>query len=129
MAPLLEQNSDREWHGRLNLITGPEAEGFWAGDGQVPLASVWVGAFNCLNVGALLADLAKLEWRSPLGVQVLIRAEEDDCWGLWMIVGDRFEEVAFPGAFRGRSAARFAGAHGQIEEPGMLMRRTRGNGA
>ncbi|MFD8087038.1 hypothetical protein ACFV4F_35710 [Kitasatospora sp. NPDC059722] len=41
--------------------------------------------------------MESLPWKAPESVQVLIRDEEDDCFGLWMIRDGRLTEIPVPG--------------------------------
>lgn len=57
-------------------------------------------AFNHLDRDALLTALESLDWCDPLGVQVVSRSEDDDCWGVWMMVDGRFTELPLLDAVR-----------------------------
>jgi hypothetical protein len=45
------------------------------------------------NWGGLLPHLESLTWPDPYSVQVLVRDEEDDCFGLWMLHDGKLTEV------------------------------------
>jgi hypothetical protein len=90
-----EEDDDREWSGKFGHIGGREADRFWS-TGKGSPEGIWVATFNHLNRSALLADLERLPWSAPYTVQVLIRDEEDDCFGLWMIFDGELREVPIP---------------------------------
>lgn len=96
MEPLTRRDVSRDWHGAFALITGPDADRYWVQAGKGPGCDVWVGTFNHLNRPALLADLERLPWSCPHAVQVLLREEEDDCFGLWTFIDGRLREVPLP---------------------------------
>lgn len=49
---------------------------------------------------AFLADIENLPWRDPFGVQVLIKGQDDECFGLWMFRQGRLREVSLLGVRR-----------------------------
>ncbi|WP_306363093.1 hypothetical protein [Nocardia sp. CC227C] len=57
---------------------------------------MWIIQFYRNNWQGLLAHLESLPWPRPETVQVLIRDEEDDCFGLWMIYDGKLTEVNLP---------------------------------
>ncbi|WP_226599459.1 hypothetical protein [Streptomyces violascens] len=57
---------------------------------------MWVVQFIRLNWGGLLTHLESLPWPAPGSVQVLVRDEEDSCFGLWMIYDGKLAEVPLP---------------------------------
>ncbi len=95
----------------------PFADRYWVHDGKGPECHVWVGAFNHFNRKAFLDDLQELPWEGPGGIQVLIKGQEDDCWGLWMFTSGRLQEVPLPGVIRhgGESETLEGGQWIQIE--------------
>ncbi|MCF2532095.1 hypothetical protein [Yinghuangia soli] len=96
MAPLTHRDDARGWSGAFTLVTDGAARAYWNRDGKNPAAAVWVGTFDHLDRPALLADLEALPWTCPHTVQVLIRVEDDDCFGLWMMIDGKLREVALP---------------------------------
>jgi hypothetical protein len=91
---------DRDWSGWFTNVAKGEPSDLWVNDSKGPECDVWVGAFNHLNRPALLHDLAAAPWRDPLTVQVLIKGQDDDCWGIWMFSDGDLREVALPGVVR-----------------------------
>ncbi|MEV7053884.1 hypothetical protein AB0N95_00230 [Streptomyces microflavus] len=57
---------------------------------------VWVVQFIRHNWRGLLSHLESLAWPEPSSVQVLVRDEDDDCFGLWMIYDGKLVEVPLP---------------------------------
>lgn len=100
MAALTERREGVAWTGYFGDLGREPAAELWGHDGKWPECRVWAGAFNHLNRPALLQELQELPWRNRDSVQVLIRGQDDDCWGLWMFVEGRLVEVDLPGATR-----------------------------
>jgi hypothetical protein len=100
VAPLTERRDGAAWTGYFGDLSSQPAAEFWGHDGKLPECSVWGGAFNHLNRPALLQELQELPWQNRDSVQVLIRGQDDDCWGMWMFVNGRLAEVNLPGATR-----------------------------
>jgi hypothetical protein len=100
MEPLTRVEGGRSWRGAFTNATEGSLIDAWVHDGKAPECGVWVGAFNHLNRSALLADLERLPWQDPSGVQVLIKWNDDECFGLWMFREDRLKEVPLPGWIR-----------------------------
>ncbi|MFC6011375.1 hypothetical protein [Nocardia lasii] len=40
-----------------------------------------------------MKHLEGLDWPDPYSVQVMIRDEEDDCFGLWMLLDGKLREI------------------------------------
>jgi hypothetical protein len=100
LAPLTKRDPARLWRGQLATITDDDmnlSDDFWVQDGKGPECHVWVGAFNHFHRRAFLDDLAQLAFKEPESLQVLIKAQEDDCFGLWMMAGRNLCEVPLPG--------------------------------
>lgn len=95
MAPLTRRDEDREWHQCFTRID----DTYFAGSG-VPSPSeecyLWVIQFERINWTGLFAHLESLPWPEPWSVQVLVRDEEDDCFGLWMLYDGKLTEVPLP---------------------------------
>jgi len=86
MEPLTRDDPERTWHGHFVPIVGQWGYGFgWA--------------LECEKLRArkgLLRDLEALPWPYPLTVQILLRDQDDDCFGLWMFQEGRLVEVSLP---------------------------------
>jgi hypothetical protein len=109
MAALTERREGAAWRGYFGDLSQKPAAEFWGHDGKWPECWVWAGAFNHLNRPALLQELQEVPWQNRKSVQVLIRGQDDDCWGMWMFVegselrpeeGGGLIEVNLPGATR-----------------------------
>lgn len=81
MAPLTQPDEQREWHQCFEPIPGMDA---WAID------------FWRRNWTGLLPYLEQMPWPFPYSVQVLLRDQDDDCFGLWMLHEGRLKEVPLP---------------------------------
>ncbi|MFE6868995.1 hypothetical protein ACFVFS_20875 [Kitasatospora sp. NPDC057692] len=93
MAPLTIPDNSRSWPNRFTRID----EGFFEdGEGGADSCFTWVIQFQRATWAGLIPDLESLEWPDPFSVQVLIRDEEDDCFGLWMLYDGKLVEVALP---------------------------------
>jgi hypothetical protein len=73
MAPLTREDPDREWRQRFTAVS----HGFFS-------HNMWITQFERVTWRGLLPYLESLPWPDPYSVQVLIRDEEDECFGLWM---------------------------------------------
>ncbi|WP_406401593.1 hypothetical protein OH805_21180 [Streptomyces sp. NBC_00879] len=93
MEPLTRPDENREWHQCFTRVD----DGVFGGEG-VPSDEcyAWVVQFIRRNWHGLLAHLESLPWPNPHSVQVLVRDEDDDCFGLWMIYDGRLTEVPLP---------------------------------
>ncbi len=68
----------------------------------------------------LLRHLESLPWPHPHSVQVLLRDQDDDCFGLWMFHEGRLVEVTIPRTERFHQPAP---PNEDFEpDPGMLLR-------
>ncbi|WP_436776915.1 hypothetical protein [Yinghuangia sp. YIM S09857] len=94
MEPLTLPDDEREWHQCFTRID----DGFFSGlgGGSSGECYAWVIQFYRFNWTGLLAALESLPWPYPHSVQVLVRDEEDDCFGLWMIYDGKLVEVPLP---------------------------------
>ncbi|MGW4274729.1 hypothetical protein ACWEGQ_20745 [Streptomyces seoulensis] len=81
MEPLTRDDDRREWHQRFEPIPGMDA---WAIDFWRPN---WTG---------LLRHLERLPWPFPHSVQILLRDQDDECFGLWMLHDGSLKEVPLP---------------------------------
>lgn len=93
MEPLTRPDESREWHQCFTRVD----DGVFDGS-RMPSEEcyVWVIQFIRHNWRGLLGHLESLAWPDPHSVQVLVRDEEDDCFGLWMIHDGRLVEVPLP---------------------------------
>ncbi|MFD6970424.1 hypothetical protein [Streptomyces sp. NPDC059949] len=102
MEHLTQPDPDREWTQRFTRVD----EGAFMADGS-PLHSrhptlqsercfMWVVEFTHSTWRGLLTHLESLPWPRPHSVQVLIRDEDDDCFGLWMLYDSRLVEITLP---------------------------------
>jgi hypothetical protein len=71
----------------------------WIGS-KPPTAVIYAAAFADFDRQPMLDALEALPWEDQPSVQVLIRTDEDDCWGLWMFVDGRLSELQLPGTVR-----------------------------
>ncbi|WP_410871317.1 hypothetical protein [Nocardia sp. A7] len=90
MEPLTQPDPDREWHQCFTPVDDSVFEGSCNGSSD---CYMWVIQFYRHNWTGLLKHLAGLDWPDPYSVQVLIRDEEDDCFGLWMLLGGKMTEI------------------------------------
>jgi len=93
MEHLTRPDPEREWHQCFTRVDDSVFEGTGSGSQE---CYAWVVQFIRHNWGGLLAHLESLPWPAPHSVQVLVRDEEDDCFGLWMIYDGKLNEVPFP---------------------------------
>ncbi len=84
---------------RFVSLTGESVAPHWIGP-KGPGSAIYAAAFDNFDRQPLLDALEALPWRDQLSVQVLIRSEDDDCWGLWMFLDGRLQEIQLPGAAR-----------------------------
>jgi hypothetical protein len=93
MGPLTQPDDNREWHQCFTRVD----DGMFDGS-RMPSQEcyTWVIQFIRLNWRGLLAHLESLPWPAPYSVQVLVRDEEDSCFGLWMIYNGKLIEVPLP---------------------------------
>ncbi|MQY23134.1 hypothetical protein [Nocardia macrotermitis] len=93
MAPLTRPDPAREWQQCFTPVDDSVFSGSGTGAGE---CYTWVVQFHRLNWGGLLPLLESLAWPNPESVQVLVRDEEDDCFGLWMLFDGKLVEVQLP---------------------------------
>jgi hypothetical protein len=89
------------WMGstRFVSLTGEGVAPHWIGS-KAPTAVIYAAAFADFDRKPMLEALEALPWQDQLSVQVLIRTDEDDTWGLWMFIDGRLQELQLPGAVR-----------------------------
>ncbi|MFE5509688.1 hypothetical protein ACFQ9J_03595 [Streptomyces sp. NPDC056529] len=86
MEPLTQDDPERTWRGRFVPI-----------EGQWGYEFGWTLEFEKMRGRqGLLGHLESLPWPHPHTVQVLLRDQDDDCFGLWMLQEDRLVEVTIP---------------------------------
>ncbi|MGC0415543.1 hypothetical protein [Embleya sp. AB8] len=114
MEPLTRPDAGRTWHGHFVPIAGQWGFDFgWA----LEFDKVWARS-------GLLEHLESLPWPYPGTVQVLLRDQDDDCFGLWMFRDGKLVEAAIPGT---RRFHRPAPPDEEFEpSPGMLLRTDQG---
>ncbi|MFE9484736.1 hypothetical protein ACFYNM_39925 [Streptomyces spororaveus] len=93
MEPLTRPDENREWHQCFVRVDDWSFAGL---RGPSKECYTWVIQFIRHNWNGLLSHLESLDWPNPHSVQVLVRDEEDDCFGLWMIYDGKLTEVALP---------------------------------
>jgi hypothetical protein len=84
---------------RFVSLTGEGVAPHWIGS-KPPNTVIYAAAFADFDRQPLLDALEALPWEDQLSVQVLIRSEDDDCWGIWMFVDGKLRELQLPGAVR-----------------------------
>ncbi|MFI6475278.1 hypothetical protein ACIBL5_34075 [Streptomyces sp. NPDC050516] len=93
MGSLTRPDDNREWHQCFTRVD----DGMFDGNRMLSQECyAWGIQFIRLNWRGLLAHLESLPWPDPHSVQVLVRDEEDSCFGLWMIYNGRLVEVPLP---------------------------------
>ncbi|KAF0849285.1 hypothetical protein [Nocardia caishijiensis] len=97
MEPLTQPDPGREWHQCFTPVDDSVFEGTLSGSVD---CYMWVAQFPRMNWWGLLSFLEGLEWADPYSVQVLIRDEEDSCFGLWMLIGGKMTEIPLAGTTR-----------------------------
>lgn len=93
MEPLTKPDADREWQQCFTPVDDSVFAGAGTGSSE---CYAWVVQFYRLNWRGLLPQLESLPWPDPRSVQVLVRDEEDDCFGLWMLFDGKLVEVPLP---------------------------------
>ncbi|MEU9234521.1 hypothetical protein [Streptomyces subrutilus] len=93
MEPLTRPDENREWH---QCFTRVDDWVFAGLSRRSEECYTWVIQFIRHNWRGLLSHLESLDWPNPHSVQVLIRDEDDDCFGLWMIYDGKLIEVPLP---------------------------------
>ncbi|WNO74860.1 hypothetical protein [Streptomyces sp. AM8-1-1] len=114
MEPLTRPDENREWHQCFTRVDDGMFEG-----SHMPRdhCYTWVIQFVRLNWHGLLAHLESLPWPNPHSVQVLVRDEDDDCFGLWMIHDGKLAEVPLPHTAREPFGYSVTGVLSRIDRP------------
>lgn len=115
MEPLTRPEEDREWHQCFTRV----GDNVFAGSGMPSEECyVWVVQFGRQTWGGLFARLESLPWPDPWSVQVLVRDEDDDCFGLWMLHDGRLTEVPLPRTRREPFSTTLTGVLSRTDRPG-----------
>ncbi|MFF0276988.1 MULTISPECIES: hypothetical protein [unclassified Streptomyces] len=116
MQPLTQDDPERTWQGRFVPIEGHHGYEFgWALE-----LDKWH------HRRGLLKHLESLAWPNPHTVQVLLRDQDDDCFGLWMFQEGRLVEVTIPRTERFHQPAPPASDYDPDPDPGVLLRTDQG---
>ncbi|MFI2368360.1 hypothetical protein [Streptomyces sp. NPDC018833] len=117
MEPLTRKNdgSDpgRTWSGAFTPVRLD-----WGGP---LLGHVWAAEFERVrNRTGLLKHLESLPWPYPEFLQVMIRDQDDECFGLWMLRDGRLVEISLPRTRRFHQPAPPTDEY--PPDPGLLLR-------
>ncbi|WP_327141036.1 hypothetical protein [Nocardia sp. NBC_01327] len=93
MQHLTVPDDGREWHQCFTPVDDSVFEGRHHGSSD---CYMWVIQFYRHNWTGLLGYLESLNWPDPFSVQVLVRDQDDSCFGLWMIYDGKLSEVPLP---------------------------------
>ncbi|MFE4858459.1 hypothetical protein [Streptomyces sp. NPDC056670] len=114
MEPLTRDDPDRTWRGHFVPIAGQWGYKFG-----------WALEFEKVRARkGLLKHLESLPWEYPESVQVLLRDQDDDCFGLWMFQDGKLVEVVIPRTERFHQPA--PPNYDFEPDPGMLLRTDQG---
>ncbi|MCX4980964.1 hypothetical protein [Streptomyces sp. NBC_00572] len=97
MEPLTRPDENRDWHQCFTRVDDHVFAGLGTSSEE---CYAWVVQFIRHNWSGLLGHLESLAWPQPTSVQVLVRDEDDDCFGLWMIHDGKLVEVTLPRTVR-----------------------------
>jgi hypothetical protein len=97
MEPLTRPDENREWHQCFTRVDDHVFAGLRTPSDE---CYAWVIQFTRLNWHGVLPYLESLPWSEPQSVQVLVRDEDDDCFGLWMLYDGALTEVPLPHSSR-----------------------------
>ncbi|MGW4162549.1 hypothetical protein [Streptomyces sp. NPDC004788] len=115
MEPLTRPDEERAWHQCFTRV----GDNVFAGSGTPSdECYAWVIQFGRQNWGGLLSHLESLPWPDPWSVQVLLRDEDDDCFGLWMLHDGRLVEVPLPRTRREPFSDTLTGVLSRTDRPG-----------
>ncbi|MGW8784424.1 hypothetical protein ACWGNM_41055 [Streptomyces sp. NPDC055796] len=114
MEPLTRPDEDREWH---QCFTRVDDYVFAGATGRSEECYAWVIQFIRHNWTGLLAHLESLPWPDPWSVQVMVRDEDDDCFGLWMLYDGKLAEVPLPRTRRDPFSASVSGVLTRTDRP------------
>ncbi|MHC5903505.1 hypothetical protein ACVNF4_06260 [Streptomyces sp. S6] len=115
MEPLTRPDETREWHQCFTRV----GDNVFAGSGTPSQeCCAWVVQFVRDNWHGLFTHLESLPWPAPWSVQVLLRDEDDDCFGLWMLHDGRLVEVALPFTEREPFSDTITGVLSRTDRPG-----------
>ncbi|WP_327122079.1 hypothetical protein OG206_32105 [Streptomyces sp. NBC_01341] len=114
MEPLTRPDEDREWHQCFTRVDDYVFAGLGVRSEE---CYAWVIQFIRHNWTGLLAHLESLPWPYPWSVQVMIRDEDDDCFGLWMLYDGKLVEVPLPHTRRDPFRASLSGVLSRTDGP------------
>ncbi|MET7304386.1 hypothetical protein [Embleya sp. NPDC005575] len=115
MLPLTTDSFAERWGGhRFVPIDDEKFSGSSYGD---PACYMWIIQFGRNNWQGLFEFIENLAWPDPYSVQVLLRDEDDDCFGLWMIFGGKLKEVPLPATRRTASDLTITGYIQRTDKP------------
>ncbi|MFD9851609.1 hypothetical protein ACFWXZ_04970 [[Kitasatospora] papulosa] len=114
MEPLTRPDEGREWY---QCFTRVDDHVFAGEGGRSEECYAWVIQFIRHNWTGLLAHLESLPWPYPWSVQVMIRDEDDDCFGLWMLYDGKLVEVPLPHTRRDPFPASLSGVLSRTDGP------------
>ncbi|MFD5429316.1 hypothetical protein [Streptomyces sp. NPDC127084] len=94
-------------------------DGMFSGEGMPSDdCYTWVAQFVRKRAwSGLFEELESLPWPDPYSVQVLIRDEDDDCFGLWMLYDGKLSEVPLPRTRRDPFSDTNTGVLSRIDRP------------
>ncbi len=115
MEPLTRPDGNREWH---QCFTRVDDRTFQGSSMPSEECYTWVIQFIRRNWTGLMAHLESLPWPDPWSVQVLIRDEDDDCFGMWMLHDGRLVEVPIPRTEREPFSDTVVGVLSRTDRPG-----------
>ncbi|MFI9506931.1 hypothetical protein [Nocardia sp. NPDC052566] len=114
MEHLTEPDDSRAWHQCFTRIDDSVFAGTYGGAGE---CYAWVIQFGRNTWRGLLPHLESLAWPRPESVQVLVRDEEDECFGLWMIYDGKLVEVPLPRTHREADPISVSGVLSRTDRP------------
>lgn len=114
MEPLIRRDDNREWHQCFTRV----GDHVFAGSAEPSQECyAWVIQLIRHNWHGLLSHLESLPWPDPQSVQVLVRDEEDACFGLWMLYDGKLTEVTLPRTVREPFSASVSGVLSRTDRP------------
>ncbi|MET7788330.1 hypothetical protein ABZS93_17220 [Streptomyces sp900116325] len=114
MEPLTRPGWNAEWVKPFIRIDGGMFDGWSRPDGD---CFTWVIRFDKSRWHGLLAHLESLAWPDPYSVQVLVRDQDDHCFGLWMIYDGKLVEVPLPRTEREPFGSSVTGVLSRTDSP------------
>ncbi|MFJ8747371.1 hypothetical protein ACIRL2_49570 [Embleya sp. NPDC127516] len=115
MLPLTTDSFAAQWSGHRFI---PIDDGIFS---EIPSAEpacyMWIIQFGRNNWQGLFEYIEGLPWPDPYSVQLLLRDEDDDCFGLWMIFDGKLKEVPLPATKRTASDRHITGYMLRTDKP------------